>query len=114
MKQRGVGRGIGFGRVAALVAFGVALAAPTQVLAHEDPPGCNETGASINVAIFRDAAATIPLTGAVSPCEIVYYRAVLTTAQPQQAGDTVCAFSDGQVEIRRPEIELAARERALH
>src|SRR5580765_4663021 len=106
MKQRGVGRGIGFGRVAALVAFGVALAAPTQVLAHEDPPGCNETGASINVAIFRDAAATIPLTGAVSPCEIVYYRAVLTTAQPQQAGDTVCAFSGGQFDFRTPDLNL--------
>jgi hypothetical protein len=102
MKQRGVEREIGFGRLAAMAAIGIALAGPTQVLAHEDPPGCNETGASINVAIFRDANATIPLTGSVSPCEIVYYRGLLTKALPQQPGDTVCAFSGGQFDFRTP------------
>jgi hypothetical protein len=86
----------------ALALLGLAMLAASPARAHEDPPGCNETGASINVAIFRDAAATIPLTGAVSPCEIVYYRAVLTKAQPQQAGDTVCAFSGGQFDFRTP------------
>jgi hypothetical protein len=90
----------------ALALLGLVMLAASPARAHEDPPGCNETGASINVAIFRDAAATIPLSGAVSPCEIVYYRALLTKAQPQQPGDTVCAFSGAQFDFRTPDGNL--------
>ncbi|HXH28093.1 MAG TPA: hypothetical protein VNL37_03545, partial [Candidatus Polarisedimenticolia bacterium] len=79
------------------------LAAASRARAHEDPPGCNETGASINVGVFRDMNATIPLTGSVSPCEIIYYRAVLSPVQPQVAGDTVCAFSGGTFDFTTPD-----------
>jgi hypothetical protein len=85
-----------------MLACGLALVAPSRGWAHEDPPGCNETGASINVGIFRDAAATVPLNGAVSPCEIIYYRALLTKVQPQVPGDTVCAFSGAQFDFKTP------------
>ena len=86
-----------------IVAAGVALAtSAVPAFAHEDPPGCNETGAAINVGIFRDANATIPLTGAVSPCEIIFYRAQLTPVAPQVPGDTVCAFSGGTFDFTDP------------
>jgi hypothetical protein len=90
------------GRVVGLLCFGLALLAPSRAGAHEDPPGCSETGASINVGIFRDSLATIPLSGSVSPCETIYYRAVLSKVAPQNPGDTVCAFSGGQFDFRTP------------
>ena len=102
MTQRRAERGGRLGRFLAMLACGLALVAPSRGWAHEDPPGCNETGASINVGIFRDAAATVPLNGAVSPCETIYYRALLTKVQPQVPGDTVCAFSGAQFDFKTP------------
>ena len=89
--------GIGLATASALVAS-LLVAAPAR--AHEDPPGCFETGPAIVVSIFRDAAGTIGVTGSVSECETIYYRARLQKAQDV---DTLCAFSGGTFGLTTPD-----------
>jgi hypothetical protein len=75
----------------------VVLAA-TSARAHEDPPGCFETGPAIIVSVFR-ANGTTGVVGSVSECETINYRARLQKGADQ---DTICAFSGGTFKLTLP------------
>jgi hypothetical protein len=67
--------------------------------AQQDPPGCNQSGAALSLQPYQDIAATVPVTGAISPCQTIYYRAILTKAP----GASVCAFQGGQFKLTTPD-----------
>jgi len=67
------------------------LIAATSAQAHEDPPGCFQTGPAIIVSVFR-ANGTTGVVGTVSNCETINYQATLQKAQDS---DDICAFSMG-------------------
>ena len=69
----------------------MALAFSTGALAHEDPPGCFATGATISLGVFRsDGTTPIPGGGTVQPGELIHYGATLSWA----GGDN-CYFGNG-------------------
>src|SRR5437868_13350124 len=81
------------------VAFGAMLLASVGTArAHEDPPGCFETGPAIIVSVFR-ADGTTGVVGAVSECETINYRARL---QKTTDSDDICAFSGGTFSLTTP------------
>jgi hypothetical protein len=83
----------------ALLAAGALLVTTTRALAHEDPPGCFQTGPAIVTTVFR-ADGTTALVGAVSECETIHYRAALMKAVDD---DTICAFSGGTFALTTPD-----------
>src|SRR5437868_3995666 len=87
-------------RMLVTVTLGVALLATATVArAHEDPPGCFETGPAIIVSVFR-ANGTTGVVGAVSECETINYRATLQKATDS---DNICAFSGGTFGLTTPD-----------
>src|SRR5258705_10199901 len=82
--------------VGALVA---ALFAASPARAHEDPPGCFETGPAIIVSVFRANGVT-GVVGSVSECETINYRATLQKANDL---DSICAFSGGTFKLTTPD-----------
>ncbi|MGH7895446.1 MAG: DUF7450 family protein, partial [Candidatus Binatia bacterium] len=85
--------------VVGLAMSALLLGAATSALAHEDPPGCFETGPAIIVSVFR-ANGTTGVTGSVSECETINYRATLQKAQDL---DSICAFSGGTFKLTTPD-----------
>src|SRR5438045_2258836 len=90
-------RTTGAGRLMILAATG-ALLMSSPARAHEDPPGCFETGPAIIVSVFR-ADGTTGVVGAVSECETINYRARLQKATDS---DDICAFSGGTFSLTTP------------
>src|SRR5260221_6630166 len=86
-------------RLAMVGALAIALFATTPARAHEDPPGCFETGPAIIVSIFRSDGVT-GVTGSVSECETIRYRATLQKAQDL---DSICAFAQGTFKLTTPD-----------
>jgi hypothetical protein len=84
---------------ATVIALGVAVFAAGPARAHEDPPGCFETGPAIIVSVFR-ANGTTGVVGTVSECENINYRATLQKAADS---DTICAFSGGTFRLTTPD-----------
>jgi hypothetical protein len=81
-----------------LAVVGAVLAVASSARAHEDPPGCFETGPAIIVSVFR-ANGTTGVVGSVSECETINYRATLQKATNT---DTICAFSGGTFKLTLP------------
>src|SRR6185369_4272479 len=86
-------------RLAAAGALAAALFVSSTANAHEDPPGCFETGPAIVVSVFR-ADGTTGVVGSVSQCETINYQARLQKAQDL---DTICAFSGGTFSLTTPD-----------
>jgi hypothetical protein len=86
-------------RLAAAGVFAAAVLAGSPASAHEDPPGCFETGPAIIVSVFR-ANGTTGVVGTVSECETINYRATL---QKASSSDTICAFSQGTFRLTTPD-----------
>jgi hypothetical protein len=82
-----------------LIATAALLLAVSGARAHEDPPGCFETGPAIIVSVFR-ANGTTGVVGSVSECETINYRARLAKAADV---DTICAFSGGTFRLTTPD-----------
>ena len=82
--------------VAAAVAM---LLVSATARAHEDPPGCFQTGPAIIVSVFR-ANGTTGVVGSVSQCENINYQATL---QKATNSDTICAFAQGQFSLTTPD-----------
>ena len=76
-----------------------ALVAAPVARAHDDPPGCFETGPAVIVSVFRADGVT-GVTGAISECETINYRATL---QKATNGPTICAFSGGTFKLTTPD-----------
>src|SRR5262249_34066751 len=72
----------------------LAFASPAR--AHDDPPGCTATGASLELRGFRSDGVT-PVVGAVSESEAIKYQAVLSKSSA--AG---CAFQHGVFTLTLP------------
>jgi hypothetical protein len=81
------------------MAFGAALLLAGPAYAHEDPPGCFETGPAIVVSVFRADQVT-GVVGSVSECETIFYRATLQKANDL---DSICAFSEGTFDLTTPD-----------
>jgi len=75
------------------------LATATGALAHEDPPGCFQTGPAIVISVLH-ADGTTALAGSVSECETINYRARLRKALDS---DGICAFSGGTFTLTTPD-----------
>jgi len=86
-------------RLVAAGALAAALFVSSSAQAHEDPPGCFQTGVGIIVSVFR-ANGTTGVVGAVSECETINYRATLAKAQDS---DELCAFSGGTFSLTTPD-----------
>src|SRR5689334_25440499 len=76
-----------------------ALFVASTARAHEDPPGCFQTGPAIIVSVFR-ANGTTGVVGSVSECETINYQATL---QKATNSDSICAFSAGQFTLTTPD-----------
>ena len=83
----------------AMLVAGALLATTTRALAHEDPPGCSQSGPAIVTSVFR-ADGTTALVGAVSECETIHYRATLRKALDD---DAICAFFGGTFTLTTPD-----------
>jgi hypothetical protein len=83
--------------LAALLLASVLVPRPAR--AHEDPPGCFQTGPAITMAVFRSDGTTA-LVGGVSECETIYYRATLAKLVDD---DLICAFSSGTFRLTTPD-----------
>ena len=70
MKTRSAGR---LGAIGLVVAGAVMLIAATSAQAHEDPPGCFQTGPAIIVSVFR-ANGTTGVVGSVIACTHAFRR----------------------------------------
>jgi hypothetical protein len=81
------------------MALGVGLVMAIPANAHEDPPGCFETGPAIVVSIFRADGVT-GVVGNVSECETINYRATLQKANDL---DSICAFAEGTFSLTTPD-----------
>jgi hypothetical protein len=90
-----VGRRYGFASMVCIAWLGFAQGAAAQ----QDPPECNQPGAALSLQAYQDIAATVLVTGAISPCQTIYYRAILTKAP----GPSVCAFRGGQFALTTPD-----------
>src|SRR5215204_6276962 len=86
-------------RLAAAGALAAALLVSSSAQAHEDPPGCFQTGVAIIVSVFR-ANGTTGVVGSVSECETINYTARL---QKGQDSDDLCAFSGGTFSLTTPD-----------
>jgi len=84
--------------VLAIATIAAALS-PSAVRAHEDPPGCYESGIAINLFAFRADGVT-PLVGGITDCETIMYRVVLIKAQDL---DAICGFSGGTFVLTTPD-----------
>jgi hypothetical protein len=80
-------------------AAGAFLLAATNARAHEDPPGCFESGPGIVISVMRADGVT-GLVGAASQCETITYRVTLRKAIES---DEVCAFSGGTLTLTTPD-----------
>src|SRR5512143_1159750 len=85
--------------IAGIGALATALLVAAPARAHEDPPGCFENGPAIVVSVFRADQVT-GVTGSVSECETIYYRARLQKASDL---DSICAFSGGTFKLTTPD-----------
>src|SRR6185369_15938193 len=81
------------------MALGAGLLVAVPAHAHEDPPGCFETGPAIVVSVFRADGVT-GVVGNVSECETINYRATLQKASDL---DSICAFAEGTFSITTPD-----------
>src|SRR5262245_22539034 len=84
--------------VRSLATLAAVLALSTSVLAHEDPPGCFQTGPAIVISVVHGDGS--PLIGSVSSCEPLAYRATLKKALDS---DSICAFSGGAFRLMTPD-----------
>src|SRR5438876_7538392 len=85
--------------VAALLA-GLGLVAARDAMAHQDPSGCFQSGPAIVIGVFRADGVT-GVSGTVSPCETIKYRATLQKATPTDT--TICAFEGGMLTFTTPD-----------
>jgi hypothetical protein len=90
---------VGTPKLALWAALVATLAMTPSARAHEDPPGCFETGPAIIVSVFR-ANGTTGVVGSVSECETINYRATL---QKASSSDTICAFAEGTFRLTTPD-----------
>lgn len=85
-------------RARAALAMGVAmLGLATSAGAHEDPPGCNQTGPQLILGVFFADGVT-PVQGPLTQCETIVYR--VTLSKPNDP--TVCAFQGGTLTVTTP------------
>src|SRR5262245_22779481 len=96
MKSQQVSLGV---RLAAASALAAAVLVGSSARAHEDPPGCFQTGPSIVISVFR-ANGTTGVVGSISECETINYQATLAKATNS---DTICAFSEGEFSLTTPD-----------
>ena len=82
-----------------LLAAAAALLASSSARAHNDPPGCFQTGPAIVISVFR-ANGTTGVVGSVSECETINYQARL---QKGADSDTICAFAQGTFTLTTPD-----------
>src|SRR5678816_1624706 len=92
-------RGAGRWTRTTIAAAAAMLFVSASARAHEDPPGCFQTGPAIVVSIFR-ANGTTGVVGSVSQCETINYQATLSKASNS---DTICAFSEGTFSLTTPD-----------
>ncbi len=86
-------------KLAVAIAVAATFAGVLPASAHEDPPGCFETGPAIIVSVLR-ADGTTGVVGNVSECETINYRATLEKAQNV---DSICAFAQGTFSLTTPD-----------
>jgi len=92
-------RGSGRWTRTTIAAAAAMLLVSASARAHEDPPGCFQTGPAIVVSIFR-ANGTTGVVGSVSQCENINYQVTLSKASNS---DTICAFSAGTFSLTTPD-----------
>jgi hypothetical protein len=80
--------------VAAVIAIG-----SRPGFAHQDPPGCFQTGTAIIVQTFRSDGTT-GIVGSIQDCEQIFYR---VTLQKAQNTTDICAFSGGTFTLTTPD-----------
>jgi hypothetical protein len=82
-----------------LLLIGIILSFPSATRAHEEPGGCLESNAAIDIFTFRSDGVT-PLIGTIAGCEQFVYRANLQKPADQ---DAFCAFSGGTFTLTTPD-----------
>ncbi len=82
-----------------LLSAGALALGATTALAHQDPPGCFQSGPALVISVLDRDGAT-GLVGAASECETINYRVTLRKAFNN---DQVCAFSGGSVTFTTPD-----------
>ena len=87
------------GRLVLFVVAALAIGSRTG-FAHEDPPGCFVTGASIVISTFRSNGTT-GVVGSIQDCEQVFYQITLRKSAPFDA--TACAIGGGQFALTTPD-----------
>jgi len=87
-------------RLATAGALAAALLTASSAIAHDDPPGCTQTGPAIIISVFRSNGTT-GVSGSVSECENIFYRAKLQKAEPDN--NDICAFSGGTLSLTTPD-----------
>src|SRR2546425_72318 len=88
------------GSAVAVLLAGLGLVAARDAMAHQDPPGCSQSGPAIVLGVLRADGVT-GLSGSVSPCETIKYMVTLRKAAPTNA--TICAFEGGMLTLTTPD-----------